>query len=530
MSSSITQAPPRRLGLMTLLMSGMGSVIGSGWLFGAYHAARIAGPASIISWIIGWAAVLVVALTYVEVATIFPKAGGPVRYLEFTHGSVVGYMAAWATWLSIVTVIPVEAEASVQYMASWKWPWAEHLFNVATGSLSTTGLALAAVLMLVYFALNFWGLSLFARSQNAITTFKILIPCFAVGSIVIAGFHQSNFTLVHHAFAPYGWAGPLTAVATAGIVFAYNGFQSPMHFAGEAKNPKRDLPLAIILTTLFAVILYIGLQVAFIGGVEPGALGKSGWHLNFSSPFAQLAIALNLNLLMMLLYLDAFVSPSGTGITYMGTTTRMLFAMSEHGHMPHKFQALHPRYHIPRPALWANLAVGFLFLYLFRGWGHLAGIISAATVITYLVGPMSAMSLRKIAPDAERPVRMGYLQILAPIAFAISSEVLYWSRWPLTGKVIIILLMGFVIYAYYQNKRGWNGFMRHLKASAWLLCYFLTMMLLSYIGSKEFGGLDILPFGYGMAVVALASVFFFYWGVNSAWRTPMLEEALKTPH
>ncbi len=69
--------PKRRMGLVALTMTGIGSVIGSGWLFGAYHAAKIAGPAAIASWVIGWFAVLIVALTYMEVSTIFPKSGGP---------------------------------------------------------------------------------------------------------------------------------------------------------------------------------------------------------------------------------------------------------------------------------------------------------------------------------------------------------------------------------------------------------------------------------------------------------------------
>ncbi|MCL9783712.1 APC family permease [Vibrio sp. S4M6] len=535
MSMNYTQAKPkRRMGLLALTMTGVGSVIGSGWLFGAYHAAKIAGPASIVSWIIGWVAVLIVALTYMEVSTVFPKSGGPVRYLEFTHGSVVGYMAAWATWLSIVTVIPIEAEASVQYMATWKWQWIQPLtstiFNMQTHSLSTFGLAIAAVLMIIYFLLNFWSVNLFSKSQTSITIFKMLVPVICVTSIVVAGFHPGNFTAVNHSFAPYGWAGALTAVATAGIVFAYNGFQSPMHFAGEAKNPKRDLPLAIILTLAFALVLYIGLQVSFIGGIEPSVLAKSGWSLDFDSPFAQLAIALNLNLVVLLLYVDAFVSPTGTGITYMGTTTRMLFAMSEHGHMPKCMSKLHSKYHIPRAALWTNLVIGFVFLYLFRGWGQLAGIISAATVVTYIVGPMAAMSLRKIAPEINSPIRLKYLNILAPLGFAISSEVLYWSRWPLTGKVIIILLLGFVIYAYFQNKRGWDGIGKHVKASLWMMCYFVAMMILSYIGSSQFGGINILPFGYGMAAVAVASLIFFYWGINSAWRTQLLEKELNEPN
>ena len=69
-----------------------------------------------------------VALTYAELGAMFPESGGMVRYSQYSHGSLVGFVGAWANWIAIVSVIPVEAEASVQYMASWHWTWAHDLY------------------------------------------------------------------------------------------------------------------------------------------------------------------------------------------------------------------------------------------------------------------------------------------------------------------------------------------------------------------------------------------------------------------
>ncbi|WP_163070475.1 amino acid permease, partial [Acinetobacter baumannii] len=88
------------------MLTGLGSIIGSGWLFGAGHAAKVAGPAAIFTWIIGAIVILAIALTYSELGAMFPESGGMVRYARYSHGSLVGFVAAWANWIAIVTVIP----------------------------------------------------------------------------------------------------------------------------------------------------------------------------------------------------------------------------------------------------------------------------------------------------------------------------------------------------------------------------------------------------------------------------------------
>jgi amino acid transporter len=206
------------------MLTGLGSIIGSGWLFGAGRAAHVAGPAAIFTWIIGAVVILAIALTYAELGAMFPESGGMVRYARYSHGSLVGFVAAWANWIAIVTVIPVEAEASIQYMSTWPWPWAQSLFQ--HGELTQLGLVLSAVLVIVYFLINYWGVKAFAKANTAITMFKFVIPGLTAVALIAAGFHPSNFGGTESAaFAPYGWSSVLTAIATCGIVFSFNGFQ-----------------------------------------------------------------------------------------------------------------------------------------------------------------------------------------------------------------------------------------------------------------------------------------------------------------
>jgi amino acid transporter len=307
------------------------------------------------------------------------------------------------------------------------------------------------------------------------------------------------------------------------VVFAFNGFQSPVNLAGEAKNPNRSIPVAVVGSILIAGLIYVLLQVAFVGAVSPDQVAKGWANINLNSPFADLAIALNLNWLALILFADAFVSPSGTGITYTATTARMIYGMKENGYMPGIFGAIHPLYGVPRAAMCFNLAISFVFLLLFRGWGSLAEVISVATLISYVTGPISVMALRRTGPHLNRPLKVKGMSVIAPVAFILASLILYWATWPLTGEVIFIMLLGLPIYFYYQAKSNWTGFGRQLKAGMWLIVYLAYMILISYLGSDKFGGHNYIPYGIDMLLIAVTSLVFYYWGIRSAWETEYIQ-------
>jgi len=526
----------RDVGPVALMLTGLGSIIGSGWLFGAWRAAGLAGPGAIWAWVLGAAIILTIALTYAELGAMFPESGGMVRYSHYSHGSLVGFIAAWANWIAIVSVIPVEAEASVQYMASWPWQWAQDLYVQAPGGqgeLTAPGLGISALLVVVYFLVNYWSVKLFAHSNSAITVFKLVVPALTAVALIASGFHTGNFSVgVHGADGPVlDFSAILTAIATAGIVFSFNGFQSPVNLAGEARNPGRSIPLAVVGSILLATAIYVLLQVAYLGAVPPHMLEQAGWHgIDFRSPFAQLALIANLHWLAMLLYVDAFVSPSGTGMTYTATTARMIYGMQRNGTAPDILGRVHAHWGVPRPAMWLNLAVSFLFLFFFRGWGTLAAVISVATVISYMTGPVSAMSLRRTAPGLHRPLRVKALPVLAGVAFVMATELLYWARWPLTGQIILLMLVALPIYFYYQARSGWRDFGRQLKGAWWLVCYLPTLALVSWLGSSTFGGRGYLTYGWDLVAVAAIGIVFYVWGVGSGWRTPSVEQAERIPH
>jgi amino acid transporter len=166
--------------------------------------------------------------------------------------------------------------------------------------------------------------------------------------------------------------------------------------------------------------------------------------------------------------------------------------------------------------MWLNLVVSFVFLLFFRGWGTLAAVISVLTIVSYLTGPVSAAALRVTIPDVARPFRVPFLTGVAGLAFVFATELLYWAKWPLTGEIVLLMLVALPIYIYAQARRGWADFIGQCRASAWLICFFPTIAFVSWIGSSRFGGLGYLSWGWDLLVVAVVGVAFFVWGVQSS--------------
>src|SRR5206468_11494624 len=136
----------REIGLIGLLWASVGSIIGSGWLFGAQKALVTAGPAAMISWVIGGVAILILALVHAELGGMYPVSGGSARFPHYAFGGAAGASFGWFSWLQAATVAPIEVMATIQYGQHYSfassWMKVSHGENVLTSS----GIAAAVVL------------------------------------------------------------------------------------------------------------------------------------------------------------------------------------------------------------------------------------------------------------------------------------------------------------------------------------------------------------------------------------------------
>src|SRR2546425_5594222 len=111
----------RSVGFYGLMFVSLGSIIGSGWLLGALNAAKVAGPASILSWLLAAGMLSLLALTYAELGASYPVAGGSARFSYYSHGPIAGFTAGWAGWLQAVFIAPIEVLAVITYLNSVGW-------------------------------------------------------------------------------------------------------------------------------------------------------------------------------------------------------------------------------------------------------------------------------------------------------------------------------------------------------------------------------------------------------------------------
>ncbi len=496
------------------MMISAGAVLGSGWLFGALYSAQYAGPAAILAWLIGGVLMVILGLPLAEIASGFPEAGSMVRYPSLSHGSFVSALQGWSLLFGYGLSPAIEAEASVQYAGGY----IHGLYNGTR--LTAEGLAITGLMVVVYFIFNYFGVRLFAKSNSVITTVKYLVPTLTMVVLLIVGLGHggaANLTTASPGgFMPFGFHGVLVAIAIGGIYFSYTGFRQAMDLAAEGKNPKRDVPRVMITVLVLAIVLYVLLQTAFIVTLNRGDLVHGWARLSLSSPFAQLAVALNIGWLAVILYGDSALSPFGNGLVYFGSATRLLFAMPKSGYGPKWARRLSAR-GAPLPAMIVVLCMSLLSLLPFPSWGTMVGILSSVGVMSYSLSGVSVAVLRRTTPSTPRPFSLqGHIRWIGPTAFVVGTLIFYWTGWPLVWQVDAINGVGALIYFAYRRINQLPK--ADLKAGWWWVVYMVVVGVMSYVGS--FGkGRGWIPFPYDSVVVIAIAVIFYYWGVASGYRT-----------
>jgi amino acid transporter len=515
----------RDVGLIGLMWASVGSIIGSGWLYGAEKAVVMAGPAAIISWIIGAVAIVLLALVHAELGGMFPVAGGTARYPHYAFGGLAGMSFGWFSWLQAATVAPIEVEAMIGYAGHWSWAKG---FQHADGTLTVSGLAVAVFLMAVFVAVNFLGVRVLAFTNSAATWWKIAVPLAAIFLIAVGNFHPGNFA--SEGFAPFGAKGVLSAISSSGIIFALLGFEQAIQLAGESRDPKRDLPRATLGSVAIGAVIYVLLQLVFIAALPHSAFAH-GWaklhYEGITGPWAGLATLVGLGWLSLILYLDAVVSPGGTGLIYTTATSRVSFGLARNGYLPKVF-ARTDRRGVPWFGLIMSFVTGVVCFLPFPSWQELVGFITSASVLMYAGAPLAYGVFAERMPHLERPYRLPAGKVLAPLSFVVANLIIYWAGWDTLWRLGAAILLGYLllgVYAWYAVANELPDAPRlDWKAAQWLPVYLLGLGLISWQGG--FGGQGHLGLWWDMLVVTAFSLVIYYWAKATASRPEDIERSI----
>lgn len=511
----------REVGFWGLTFVSLGSIIGSGWLLGALTAATAAGPASIISWIMAGVFLAALALVHAELGAAYPVSGGTARFPHFAFGSVAGFTCGWMAWLQAVTIAPIEVEAALSYLNN-KF---DGLVS-KTGTLTALGLIIASVMMLLFTIVNIVGVKLLAESNTITVLWKTAIPILTIVVLIVLSFHTSNFT-AGGGFAPFGAHGIMAALPL-GVVFALQGFEQAIQVGGEAKNPQKDIARAVIFAMIIGTIIYLALEVAFIGSLDPRNL-IHGWTNPIGKgdfgPYATIATSIGAGWLAILLYIDAFISPAGTGLLYIGTSSRLSYALGRNRYLPPALSKVSPR-GVPLFSIILAFVVGEICFLPFPSWQSLVGLVTSATAIMYAFAPVSLGALRKSDPGRRRPYRLPMAGIISPFSFIAANYIVYWSGWKADEKLFIAIILGLILFAiYYATMSPERRPIMDWRSSAWVWPWLIGVAVITKLG--QFGGTNTLPFWVDLIVLAVFSLVIYYVAVHLAMDTAKVHAAVE---
>jgi APA family basic amino acid/polyamine antiporter len=488
------------LGLFSATAIVVGSMIGSGiFIVPADISRGVGSPALLIgAWLVTAVMTLIGALSYGELAAMMPGAGGQYIYLREALGRIWGFLFGWTLFLVIQTgTIAAVAVAFGKFLgvffpsvSTTNWIWhighvpAWHVGPMVLGNmdigLSTANLA-GIVVILLLAVINVFGVKLGALVQNVFTTAKTV----ALLGLVILGvmfgrnaaairanfganfWHGASWHTLHPlqvgVGGPMAMVGMLTilAVVQTGSLFSADAWNNVTYTAGEVKNPRRNLPLSLVLGTVLVLGLYILANFVYMLGLplhgDPHGATIAARGIQYASEDRVATAALQQIFSRGGAYLMAgaiLISTFGcaNGLTLAGA--RVYYAMSRDGLFFKAAGKLHPRWHTPVAALIVQ-ALWTCVLCISGSYGQLLDYIICTELVFYILTILCLFVLRATRPDAERPYRAIGYPVLPAIYILMAAWiciVLLRYKPQYTWPGLVIVLLGIPVFAVWSRK------------------------------------------------------------------------------
>jgi amino acid transporter len=524
------------MGFIGATWSSETSIIGSGWLFGAYFASTYIGPSAIWAWIIAGVMIIVLALVHAELGGMYPVAGGTARFPHIAFGGVAGTSFGFFSWLQAVTVSPVECYAVMTYGQYWLNAHKFYIFNSTTGNVTHWGFFFTIILMALFTAVNFLAMKVFNLVNSGITYWKVAVPVLAI-IVLVFHMHGGNFSVQggmnpsHIPASPLifgysGWHALFYTIPGASIVFAYLGFEQADQLAGEVKNPQRNLPWAVITSILIGTLIYVMVQVVFIGAMKPGLVTHGfGALVCPAAPAHCSATVSNIvgGPIATVAGLSGLAWLAGV-LIYQTSTSRVGYGLGRNRYFPSAFTRV-DKNGVPWFSLIMAFVFGLVFLLPFPSWHSLVSLVTSASVLMYAGAPLALGAFRKHLPDADRPFRLPGAAVISPLAFIIASMLIYWSGFVTVWKLGAAIVIGYLLILMYFSdnptapKLDW-------RRSWWIFAYLIGMGIISWQGQYGPDNTTRIPFGWDFLVVAAFAVAIYYLAISMSLNRQEMEEVM----
>ena len=451
----------RHLNAFNITMLGIGCIIGAGiFVLTGTAAANHAGPAVSLSFVISAIGCLFAGLCYAEFASMIPVSGSAYTYGYATMGEFIAWIIGWDLILEYLFGSATVAVGWSGYVVSFLTDFGIFLpasicqspFIFEHGKWSSTGAIFnfpAVFIIGLMTTLLVIGIKESAKVNNIVVIIKVIVILLFIG-FGIAYINTDNWVPFIPAnegnFGHFGWSGILTGAAV--VFFAYIGFDAVSTTAQEAINPKRDLPIGILVSLAICTILYVVVSLVLTGIVNytelnvpaPIALAieKAGKALFWLRPIIKIGAIAGLSSVVMVLLLGQ---------------SRIFYSMASDGLLWKSFAKTHPKFKTPHIT---SIVTG-IFATVFAGLfpiGLLGELVSIGTLLAFVIVSIGLLILRKKEPNAPRKFRtpwVPYIPILGAIICLAQMASLPADTWV---RLIVWMLLGFAIYFFYGIKHS----------------------------------------------------------------------------
>lgn len=429
----------RTLSRFDAMMIVVGTIIGIGIFFNPSRVAHDVGSplAALACWIAGGAIALLGSITYAQLGLVLPQAGGPYVFLKEGLNRLSAFLYGWICLTAIVSAAgAVIALVFVGYL------------EVLIGEVSPQGrVAIAAGTLTFLAAINVVGVKLGSSVNNLFSVLKIV----TLGALAVAAFSGDQPVLTTGGTGPVTFSGVVSALIA--ILFTLGGWQNLTNVAGEMRDAKRDLSVAIKLGVVLVVTVVLVANVSYLRLLPFPAFESSG------KPYADAMSATWGSVGGKAAALAIACSSFGILCGLMLSVPRIYYAMARDGLLPRVLATVHPRFKTPVAAIvaQAGIAIGLVF---WDDVGKLTDYCVFADWMFFAANGIALLRLRRLRPEAAS-LSTGMLERWGPwaftgIAIAVTACVLVES-WDVARYGLLMLALGAVVFWIGEARRAAAG-------------------------------------------------------------------------
>lgn len=430
----------RTLGLFDLSILGIGAIIGTGILvLTGIVAATDSGPAVVFSFLIAALASGLIGLCYSELTTSIPNSGSAYVYAWVSIGQLAAFIAGWTLLGVYVTTTATVANGWTGYVKSFLQELGVNLPHSLLATPSAGGLMnvpAALMIILITFILT-KGTSESKWINNALVVIKLVI----IGLFIVVSFSDVN-PANWHPFLPYGAGGVFTGAST--VFFTFLGFDALATSAEDAKDVRRNLPRAIIISLIVSTSLYVIVSLLMTGVVNYQ-------HLNVSEAMAYVLLVKGHTLAAQLVSAGAILGIMAVVYAFIYAGSNIMMSMGRGGFLPKKWASLSNKSHSPNVALWINGVFAALLAGLFD-LRNLAVIANVGSLSVFCLISLIVVLLRRQQPDLPRPFKIPFGNVIPILSMVICVVLLINISLNAWLSYFGWLAIGLCLYFFYSRK------------------------------------------------------------------------------